>query len=82
MLAGVFNNFRNICLKIFGLDPAHFISAPGITWRAALNRANVNLDLLTDIGVFLMAENGIRDETCHAINRYVKANEKYMKDYD
>ena len=29
LLADVFENFRNKCNKINGLDPAHFLSAPG-----------------------------------------------------
>ena len=36
LLADVFNNFRNICLKIYELDPARFFSAPGLAWQAAL----------------------------------------------
>ena len=40
------------------------------------------LDLLTDIDVLLMVEKGIRRGIYHAIYRYVKVNDKYMKDYD
>ena len=32
--------------------------------------------------MLLMVEKGIRGEICHAIHRYAKANNKYMKDYD
>ena len=45
-------------------------------------KVKVKLDLLTDIHMLLMAEKGIRNEVCHAIHRYAKANKKYMKDYD
>ena len=31
--------------------------------------------------MLLMVEKGIRGEICHAIHRYVKANNKYMKYY-
>ena len=36
LLADIFENFRNMCLKIYGLDPTHFLSTPGLTWQAAL----------------------------------------------
>ena len=32
MLADVFKNFRNKCIEIYGLDPSHFLSAPGLAW--------------------------------------------------
>ena len=30
LLADVFENFRNKCIEIYELDPAHFLSAPGL----------------------------------------------------
>ena len=38
LLTDVFSNFSNMCLKIYGIDPAHFLSAPGFTWKAALKK--------------------------------------------
>ena len=32
--------------------------------------------------MLLMVQKGIRGRICHAIHRYVKANNKYMKNYD
>ena len=81
LLADVFDNFRNICLEIYELDPAHFLSALGLAWQAALKMTKVKSDLLTDIDTLLMVEKGIRG----GISLYLsirKANNKYMKDYD
>ena len=39
LLADVFKAFRNTCLKHYGLDPAHFYTAPGLAWQALLNTA-------------------------------------------
>ena len=36
MLADVFDNFRNMCLKIYELDPKKFLSTPGLAWKAVL----------------------------------------------
>ena len=37
-LADAFENFRKICLKVYELDPAKFLSAPGLVWQAALKK--------------------------------------------
>ena len=82
LLAGVFNNFRNMCLKEYELDPAHFLSLPGLAWQACLKKTNIELELLMDYDMLLMVEKGIRGGICHSIHRYAKANNKYMKNYD
>ena len=56
LLADVFENFRNMCLEIYELDPAKFLSAPGLAWQAALKKTKVKLDLLTDIDMLLMVK--------------------------
>ena len=82
LLGDVFENFRDMCLKEYELDPAHFLSLPGLAWQACLNKTNVELELLTDYGMLLMVEEGIRGGICHSIHRYAKANNKYMKNYN
>ena len=82
MLANVFENFRNICLDIYGLDPVYFVSAPGLACQACLKKTEVKLELLTDYDMLLMIEKGIRGGICQATHRYAKANNKYIKNYD
>ena len=81
LLADVFENFRNMCIKIYELDLAKFLSASGLVWQAALKKTKVK-DLLTDIDLLLMVEKGIKGGICHFIYRYAKSNNKYIKDYD
>ena len=80
--ADVFNNSRDICIKEYELDPAHFLSLPGLAWQACLKNTNIELELLTDYDMLLIVEEGIRGGICHSINRYAKANNKYMKNYN
>ena len=82
LLADVFENFRDMCLKEYELDPAHFLSLPGLAWQACLKKTNIELELLTDYEMLLMVEEGIRGGICHSIHRYAKGNNKYMKNYN
>ena len=82
MLADVFENFRNKCLEICELDPTYFASAPGLAWQTCLKQTGIKLELITDYYMLLMIEKGIRGGICQATNRYAKANNKYMKNYD
>ena len=59
LLADVFENFTNKCIEIYELDPAYFLSAPGLAWQACLKKTGVKLELLTDINMSLMVEKGI-----------------------
>ena len=79
LLVDFFENFKKMSLKIDELNPAKFISAPGLAWQATLKKKKRKTELLTDIDILLMAEKGIRSRICHAIDRYAKDNNNIWK---
>ena len=81
LLADVFAKFSNKYIEMHNLDPAHSLPASGLAWQACLKKAEVKLELLAD-NMLIMVEKGIRGGICHAIHRYAKANNKYMKNYN
>ena len=81
LLADLFKSFKNKCIKIHELGHGHFLLAPGLAWQACFKKTRIELDLLTDVGMLLMVERGIRGGICYAVHCYAKANKMYMKNY-
>ena len=80
LLADVFENFRQTCLKHYNLDPAHYYTSPGLAWNACLKEIGQELELLHDYDMLMMFEKGIRGEITHISKRYAESNNKYIKD--
>ncbi len=82
ILADCFESFRDLSLKRYGLDPAHYILSPGLSWDAMLKYTGIELELLTDQDMLLMIMEGIKGGLSCIMNRYVEANNKYMINYN
>ena len=82
LLADVFENFRNICLQQYKLDPANYYTNPGLSWDALLKRTHTNLELLTDYDMHLLFEKGLRGGISMASKRYAKANNPLIESYN
>ncbi|CAG8583114.1 15393_t:CDS:2 [Cetraspora pellucida] len=62
LLADVFMNYTIICLKDDGLDPSHYVSAPGMFNDSLYKSSRAELKLITDINEYLIVEKGIHEE--------------------
>ena len=82
LLSDVFENFRDVCISNYSLDPAFYYTAPGLAWDACLKITKVKLELFEDYEMLMMVEKGIRGGVSMISTRYGKANNPYMKDYD
>ena len=82
LLTDVFENFRKACQQYYGLDPAHYFTTPGLSWDAMLKMTEIKLELMSDVDMFQFIEKGMRGGISYIANRYGKANNKYMREYD
>jgi hypothetical protein len=82
LLADVFENFRDLSMRTYGLDPAHYLTTPSLTWDACLRHTNVDLELITDPEMFLFFESAMRGGISVISNRYARANNPYLKPED
>ena len=82
LLADVFENFRTTCMQYYKLDPCHYFTSPGLSWDAVLKMTDIKLELITDIDMFQFVEKGMHGGVSYIADRYGKANNKYMKEYD
>ena len=60
ILSDAFENFRDLCLKYYEIDPAYCYSSPGLSWNAGIKSTGIELDLLTDKVMLDMFKDGIR----------------------
>ena len=82
ILADIFENFRDVCLNTYKLDPDWYFTVSSLSWVAMLKKTEINIDLLTDYDMILILEKGLKGGVTQCCNRYGKANNKYTKNYD
>lgn len=80
LLADIFENFRETCMKTYGLDPAQYYTAPGLSWDALLKYTKIVLDPIQDPDILLFLERGIRGGISTITTRYSKANNPYISE--
>lgn len=69
LLTDVFENFRELCLEYYGLDPAHYFTLPNFAWDAMLLKTEVVLEPMTDKEMYELVERGLRGGMCQVSQR-------------
>ena len=82
LLTDVFEGFRKTCLQYYKLDPCHYFTSPSLSWDAMLKMTDIKLELMTNVDMFQFIERGMRGGVSYIANRYGKANNKHMEEYD
>ena len=81
LLADVFEKFIDMCLEYYGLDLCHYFSSPGLSWYTKLKMAKIELELVSDISLFLFNEKGMRRGISYIAKKCSQVNNKYMEFY-
>jgi hypothetical protein len=82
LLADVFENFRDISISTYNLDPVYYYTTPGFSFDCMLKYTKVKLELLSDYETQLFFENLIHSGLTQASMRYAKTNNENTSDYD
>ena len=88
LLADIWENFQKVCYNLYKLDVSYYYTSPGLSWDAFLKytdeyymktyNKHFEIELLTDIDMYLFVENSIRGGLSQISKRYAQANNKYM----
>lgn len=78
LLSDVFENFRNLCISTYNLDPCQFFTLPGLSFLSMLKFTKVELELLTDITMVHFLQKNIRGGFSGVIKRFAEANNPYI----
>lgn len=82
LLTYIYEKFRTVCLSVYELDPTYYYTTPGFSWGAMLKCTKIKLELLCDNEMLYFIKMRIRGGISQCSKRYVKANNKYMNEFD
>ena len=82
LLANVFEHFRQDVFEKHGFDCLFYPTLPSLAWSMAFKHTKMELNLITDEAIYLTFENFIRGGISTISNRYAKANNPLLDEYD
>lgn len=82
LLADIFEAFVNVCLANYRLDPGFYYTSPGLSWDAMLLFTKVRFEMIKNIDIYNMIEDGMRGGISTANHRYAQANNEHLSDYN
>ena len=84
LLADVFENFREVDMNTYNLDPAHYITGCSYSYDASIKQYGKRIELFNDqqSDRYFFLEQGFRGGMSFISHRHSKANNKYLPDYD
>ena len=77
-MTDVFEKFINSCLEYYGLNPCHHFSSPGLNCDAMLKMTGIELELISDIGMHLFIEKGMKVGISYIAKKHIKTNNHMM----
>ena len=82
LLANVFDKYRKIIPKNYGLYPSHYLSAPSLSWDAMLKMTKIELKLIPDPDMYIFFHKGTKGRIYYISKTHCIDNNKYLKSYD
>ena len=70
LLVDVFEKFIDMCLEYYGLDPCHYLSSLALIWDAIIKMTEIELELISDIDMYLFVEKGMRGGISYIAQRF------------
>ena len=82
LLADILEQFCQVCLTNYQLDPAHYYTVPGLAWDTSLKKTKIWLSNLHDIEMHQFLERGMRGGISMITHRYAQANNPLIEHVD
>lgn len=79
LLEDIFENFRNLCLDKYRLDPIHYLTIASIAWDTMLKYTKIELEILQDKNMINFIKNNIRGGIVQCSKRYAIANNQFCQ---